>query len=818
MSGRSLNGLNSNVRSLNGLEGIGIENIGSGDAINVVSTTGTRTINVKISKQAAAIAIADDDLFCLETAGGTVKKITGANLKTATISSNWTLSGGGDLYPLATGTDVVIGATANSDSRKLLVTGTLEVTSNSYLNTISTGVWNGTRLTSAYVPADIVYDADLLTAVAFSTSQGSAFNIGRGGSSYAYNNTIKGWTITLGETPAADGSDAGSVGSSEINLLCKTGYSANTINLLAVPVYNQGINTTINLTASSRSGGSAAGASNINITANDTSPAHSNGSTITLSAETEVIINSGFKIGSTGTVTSGVWSGTAVAVNKGGTGQTTYTNGQILIGNTTSNTLAKATITGGTNVTVTNGTGTISIAATDTNTTYSAGTNLNLSGTTFNLDAALSSLTTIGMSGKLTGTGYGANGFALCAGNFYSAGTDSGQQIIHLVNQNTNYGFSHSNYYQDGGGSETWTITSDVRTYVNALESSIGNTLNKRFCLYTNNANVMNFNNSTNYWCLIGAGITTSAASAPLHIQTPASNSAGAQLLIEGLHATADASLFMRTNGGSGKSFEISLDGSSGASGGTVNFKNGLGNPAFEVNGSAYGFGNKYAYFKYDSSYTYFYNPTGTNGNSNRVGAYLAYHDNGSAIYLNTPAGGTSAGDYIGFSTGSGSSTGDEVPKGRMEMTGNFQVCGTVTTGSCPCDDRVKEDIKDYSKNATDILKKVRVVDFMRKEIDTLKADEKTGLLIPFAERFSGNTHYEIGVVAQDILKIHEISYIVENSTPISDCCPMSIPNWNALTSLLIKSNQEQQKQIDDLKVIINNLIISKTFKEFKSK
>ena len=63
-----------------------------------------------------------------------------------------------------------------------------------------------------------------------------------------------------------------------------------------------------------------------------------------------------------------------VTVAKGGTGQTSYTNGQLLIGNTTGNTLAKATLTAGSNVTITNGTGTISIAATDTNTTYSAAT------------------------------------------------------------------------------------------------------------------------------------------------------------------------------------------------------------------------------------------------------------------------------------------------------------------------------------------------------------------------------------------------------------------------------------------------------------
>jgi hypothetical protein len=59
-----------------------------------------------------------------------------------------------------------------------------------------------------------------------------------------------------------------------------------------------------------------------------------------------------------------------VTVAKGGTAQTSYTNGQLLIGNTTGNTLAKATLTAGDNVTITNGAGAITIAATDTNTTY----------------------------------------------------------------------------------------------------------------------------------------------------------------------------------------------------------------------------------------------------------------------------------------------------------------------------------------------------------------------------------------------------------------------------------------------------------------
>jgi hypothetical protein len=51
-------------------------------------------------------------------------------------------------------------------------------------------------------------------------------------------------------------------------------------------------------------------------------------------------------------------------VANGGTNQTTYTDGQLLIGNTTGNTLTKATLTAGTGISVTNGAGAITIAST----------------------------------------------------------------------------------------------------------------------------------------------------------------------------------------------------------------------------------------------------------------------------------------------------------------------------------------------------------------------------------------------------------------------------------------------------------------------
>ena len=53
----------------------------------------------------------------------------------------------------------------------------------------------------------------------------------------------------------------------------------------------------------------------------------------------------------------------AVTPAQGGTGQTTYTDGQLLIGNSTGNTLTKTTLTAGAGVSITNGSGSISIAS-----------------------------------------------------------------------------------------------------------------------------------------------------------------------------------------------------------------------------------------------------------------------------------------------------------------------------------------------------------------------------------------------------------------------------------------------------------------------
>jgi hypothetical protein len=73
-------------------------------------------------------------------------------------------------------------------------------------------------------------------------------------------------------------------------------------------------------------------------------------------------------------------------VASGGTGQSTFTNGQLLIGNTTGNTLTKATLTQGAGISITNAAGAITIATAN-----------GISGT-----AALAKLTPAGTNGSLT--------------------------------------------------------------------------------------------------------------------------------------------------------------------------------------------------------------------------------------------------------------------------------------------------------------------------------------------------------------------------------------------------------------------------------
>jgi hypothetical protein len=87
---------------------------------------------------------------------------------------------------------------------------------------------------------------------------------------------------------------------------------------------------------------------------------------------------------SVGTIATGTWNGTAIGRAYGGTGLTAApSNGQLLIGNGTGYTLA--TLTAGSNVTITEGSGSITIAATG-GASVAAGNGIDVSGSTVSVD------------------------------------------------------------------------------------------------------------------------------------------------------------------------------------------------------------------------------------------------------------------------------------------------------------------------------------------------------------------------------------------------------------------------------------------------
>jgi hypothetical protein len=133
-----------------------------------------------------------------------------------------------------------------------------------------------------------------------------------------------------------------------------------------------------------------------------------------------------------------------LAVANGGTGQTSFTDGQLLIGNSTGNTLTKASLTAGSGVTITPGAGSIQIAFTGPG--AGSVTSVDVSGGTTGLTATggpITSSGTITLAGTLAvangGTGAttlaGANIPVVNVANTFTgtqtfSGTSSAQAIV----------------------------------------------------------------------------------------------------------------------------------------------------------------------------------------------------------------------------------------------------------------------------------------------------------------------------------------------------------------------------------------------------
>lgn len=134
-----------------------------------------------------------------------------------------------------------------------------------------------------------------------------------------------------------------------------------------------------------------------------------------------------------------------LAVGRGGTGQTSYTDGQLLIGNTSTTSLSKSTLTEGTGVIITNGNGSITIAnsAPDQTVVLNDGTGISTSGTypnfTITNDAPNQDTPAAGSSGQLQYND-GSNGFTATSDMVYTTDQLKVQNTVYLDGNGTNAG------------------------------------------------------------------------------------------------------------------------------------------------------------------------------------------------------------------------------------------------------------------------------------------------------------------------------------------------------------------------------------------
>ena len=232
----------------------------------------------------------------------------------------------------------------------------------------------------------------------------------------------------------------------------------------------------------------------------------------------------------------------------------------------------------------------------------------------------------------------------------------------------------------------------------------------------------------------------------------------------------------------------------------------------FEVNKN-FEYGHKGAKWKYTDPYTYLYNPEDSNGASTASGSIMSYHKNGSVVYFNSTS------TYLSGNTNYFSFAKSDDQQARITMDGNAQIAVAWLDSNDPSDRRIKYDIQDY-ENATEVINKIKIKSFMKYQLKNFNNDDE-GKMLPFTDRL-GEAKYSIGVIAQEIADIPELNFMVEGSFE-DKINPAYIHNYIPIISLLVKSNQEQQEQIDNLTALVQNqqkvidkLLSATTFANFK--
>jgi hypothetical protein len=212
-----------------------------------------------------------------------------------------------------------------------------------------------------------------------------------------------------------------------------------------------------------------------------------------------------------GTITaalSGNASGlsSTLAVTSGGTGQTTYTNGQLLIGNTTGSTLTKAALTAGTGITVTNGSGAITIAATNNGTVTSvtgtapvvssggATPAISMAAATTSVNGYLTSTDWTTFNNKTTNTGTVTS---IIAGTYLTGGTitTTGTLAVDATNLNT----ASKVVARDASGNfSAGTITAALSGNATTSSSTTGNAASATVLQTARTIGGVSFNGSAN--------------------------------------------------------------------------------------------------------------------------------------------------------------------------------------------------------------------------------------------------------------------------------------------------------------------------------
>jgi len=780
-------------RSILNTQGVYINTIHAGSAISLGSETTAQTINFKPSKQGAVTSIDDTDLFALEQADGSVKKITGQHLKNSSeqttavspllltgnaisikglngFTSNkflkvnsmgdaieyaddndtnfWTYSSP-SLTPNNTTDNLLIGTATNTSSRKLLVVGTTEFqglihskgssSAPGYINIYSI---DKNYHTSLYPSENVninVYlpniDTTLVGVNTIDTLTGKTLS--------STSNTITTFTgnsSALITTPSATGTlltnqDTIPVNKGGTNIAAYASgdliYASATTALSKLPIGPANRFLMSNGSIPIWGLGHSA-ATPLILTGLDMSINGLNG----YGSANQIITTTGSELAYSSTLTS-------VALNSCTGNISQFTNDS----NYLTTPLTSATNFG------TSATGAVAIG--------NSNQGLNLIGNGIYLDYTVPF--TIGIVSEFIASSLISYDGSITSMVFGEKGSSGYNSAIH---SNTVLNLSLTNSAYD----ITMSSTAGNITYTAPLHSFSGN-LNINIDTNNGYSNIVNANCQP-------LMLLNTATSGTIHSHLVMKRNSSQTDFIILRQNNADELIFHHEN--SGDDFVV---------------------------GKAFEYGHKGAKWKYTDPRSYLYNPEDANGASTLAGSVMHYPKDGSTLNFNTTST-YSTGDtnYFSFSKSNNQ-------QARITMDGNAQIAVAWLDSNDPSDRRIKYDIEEY-QNASSVIDKIKIRSFMKYQLKNFNNDGE-GKMLPFTDRL-GDAKYSIGVIAQEIADIPELAFMVEGSFE-DTVNPAYIHNYIPIISLLVKSNQEQQKQIDQLMTVIDKLTRSSSFKEFKS-